>query len=55
MRTPAPQSQPPVEAGPLWGLLLVLAEIAERLSREQAQEPSASKGGDADARSPKNP
>ncbi len=33
--------QVPPTASPLWPLVLALAEIAERLSREQAQETSA--------------
>ena len=32
--------EPPVEAGPLWGLLLVLAEIAERVGRQMGKEQS---------------
>ena len=55
MCTSAPQSQSPVEAGPLWGLLLVLTEIAERLSREQVQETSAPTVAESDTPSFRKP
>jgi hypothetical protein len=34
---PPPERDPPVGASPLWGLLLVLAEIAERVVRDLAE------------------
>jgi hypothetical protein len=30
---------PPAEASPLWGLVLILGDIAARIEREQASEP----------------
>jgi hypothetical protein len=33
-----PEREPPIEASPFWGLLLVLAEIAERVCRRRAEE-----------------
>lgn len=51
----APPSGSPVEAGPLWGLVLVLGEIAARLCQEASQdahreqEIESEGGADADA------
>ncbi len=46
MAAPAePPGGTPVEAGPLWGLVLALAEVAERLVGEEAAErPRDAKG-----------
>ncbi len=35
---PPPGSEPTVEASPLWGLVLVLGEIADRVGRRQGVE-----------------
>ena len=45
----APPEPPPAEASPLWGLLLVLAEIAERVERERAECDTAEAEGGPDA------
>ena len=39
-----PREEPPVEASPLWGVLLTLAEIAERVARRRAEERRAPDG-----------
>jgi hypothetical protein len=38
MAPPSEADAEPVEASPLWPLLTVLAEIAERVARRQAEE-----------------
>ncbi len=40
---------------PLWPILLVLAEIAERLSLEQAQEASATTVAESNTTTPRKP
>ena len=35
MSGPAPQNPPSAETSPLWGLVLALGEIAERVVREE--------------------
>ena len=39
-----PREVPPVEVSPLWGVLLALAEIAERVARRRAEERPAPDG-----------
>ena len=49
-----PSSRRPsaVEAGPLWGLVLVLAEIAARVERQDAGEPAPVAGDANDGAAP---
>ncbi len=49
-----PPEVPPT-ASPLWPVVLALAEIAERVSREQAQEMSAATAAESPAPSLKKP